>query len=196
MAIKNAQRNRPLCALSKVEGDNLDTINRREEILRKLTNNESPIKGTDLAELYSVSRQVIVQDIAILRAKGTNILATPQGYIIPQRAQKTNIRKTIVCNHKGYDQLENELRIIVDLGGKIIDVIVDHPLYGEIKSPINIESRHELAQFMKNIKDSNAEPLSSLTAGLHLHTIEVKDEDVFDRIRKALEDKKYLINGD
>lgn len=172
----------------------MDTKNRREEILKKLANNESPIKGTDLAELYSVSRQVIVQDIAILRAKGINILATPQGYIIPGNTQKTSIRKTIVCNHKGYDELENELMIIVDLGGKIIDVIVDHPLYGEIKSPINIESRHELSQFMKHIKLTNAEPLSSLTAGLHLHTIEVKDEEAFDRIRKALEDKKYLIN--
>lgn len=183
-------------SISTVGGYNLDTINRREEILKKLANNESQIKGTDLAELYSVSRQVIVQDIAILRAKGANILATPQGYIIPRNIENTKIKKTIVCTHKGYDELENELMIIVDLGGKIIDVIVDHPLYGELKSPINIESRHELSQFMKNIKDTNAEPLSSLTAGLHLHTIEVKNEDVFNRIRKALEDKKYLINED
>jgi len=170
--------------------------NRRDEILKLLNSTEFAIKGTDLAEIFGVSRQVIVQDIAILRAKGISILATAQGYIIPTMNDRKNIRKTIVCNHKGYDELEDELKLIIDLGGKVLDVIVDHPLYGEIKSPINIETRYELNQFMKNIKNKNAEPLSSLTGGLHLHTIEVKDEDVFEMIVKALDDKKYLINED
>jgi len=172
----------------------MDTLNRREEILKILNSNEIAITGTELAEKFGVSRQVIVQDIAILRAKGINILATSQGYLIPVKESSISIRKTIVCKHNGYDELEDELRIIVDLGGKIIDVIVDHPLYGELKSPINIESRHELSQFMNNIKKTNAEPLSSLTSGLHLHTIEVKDESVFKRIEKALKERKYLIN--
>jgi len=174
----------------------MDTLTRREEILKILNTIDIAITGTELAEKFGVSRQVIVQDIAILRAKGINILATSQGYLIPVKNHNLTIKKTIVCNHRGYDELEDELRIIVDLGGKIIDVIVDHPIYGELKSPINIGSRHELAQFMKNIKKTNAEPLSSLTSGLHLHTIEVKDEDAFERIEKALNERKYLINED
>lgn len=177
-----------------VGGGYVDTIKRREEIAKMLLESEAPIKGTELAEQFGVSRQIIVQDIALIRANGTNILATPQGYLIPVKAEKKNIRRTIACNHKGYDSLEEELRTIVDLGGKIIDVIVDHPLYGEIKSPINVESRHDLAQFMENIKGTNAEPLSSLTGGLHLHTIEVKNQEMFEIIKKELENKNFLIN--
>jgi hypothetical protein len=174
----------------------VDTAKRREEILKLLQNAQKSVKGTELAEQFGVSRQVIVQDIAILRANGINILATPQGYLLPVREESKALRRTIVCNHKGYDSMEEELRIIVDLGGKIIDVIVDHPLYGEIKSPINIESRYDLAQFMDNIKETNAEPLSSLTGGLHLHTIEVKDQKTFELIKKELKGKNYLINED
>src|SRR5690606_26554579 len=147
----------------------MDTIERREEIIKMLHESDTPITGTDLAEHFGVSRQVIVQDIALIRAKGTKILATPQGYMVPAKIERNRIRRTIVCNHKGYDSMEEELRTIVDLGGKIIDVIVDHPLYGEIKSPINIESRHDLAQFMENIRGTNAEPLSSLTGRSEEH---------------------------
>ena len=177
-----------------IRGVAMSTSERRDDILILLRKSVIPIKGTELAEQFGVSRQVIVQDIAILRANGTNILATPQGYMLPVREESKALRRTIACNHKGYDSLEEELRIIVDLGGKIIDVIVDHPLYGEIKSPINVESRYDLAQFMENIKGTNAEPLSSLTGGLHLHTIEVKNQEVFELIKRELLNKNYLIN--
>lgn len=177
-----------------VGGGNMDTIKRREEIIRMLLDSDAPIKGTQLAEHFGVSRQIIVQDIALIRANGTNILATPQGYLIPIKTEKQAIRRTIACNHKGYSSMEEELRTIVDLGGKIIDVIVDHPLYGEIRSPINVESRHDLDQFMENIKGSNAEPLSSLTGGLHLHTIEVKNLEMFEFIKRELKNKEFLIN--
>ncbi len=164
----------------------MEAIKRREEVLEILQKSNKAIKGTDLAEKFKVTRQIIVQDIAILRAKGIDILATPQGYIIPPKTEGTILRKTIIGSHKGYDQMEEELKTIVDLGGRIVDVIVDHPLYGEIKSFINVGSRYELDEFMKNIREANAEPLSSLTDGLHLHTIEVKDENTFELIKKAL----------
>lgn len=173
----------------------MEAIERREELLKILEGSSKSIKGTYLAEKFGVTRQVIVQDIAILRARGITILATPQGYLMPPKAENTMLRKTIVSSHKGYDHMEEELKTIVDLGGRIIDVIVDHPLYGEIKSPINVGSRYELSEFMTDIRKSNAEPLSSLTDGLHLHTIEVKDEKTFNMIIKALEEKKYLFQG-
>lgn len=171
----------------------METAERRESILDILNNTDMPVKGTVLAEQFGVTRQVIVQDIAILRARGINILATAQGYIIPIKKEKETMKRKIVCNHKGITEMEEELNLIVDLGGKILDVIVDHPLYGEIKSPINVESRHEVSEFINNINETNAEPLSSLTQGLHLHTIEVKDEEVYKRIKDTLEDKKYLV---
>ncbi|NLV88724.1 MAG: transcription repressor NadR [Tissierellia bacterium] len=174
----------------------MDGNERRDKILNILENAQEPVKGTELAERLNVSRQVIVQDIALLRAKGKNILATPRGYILPKGFEKEKLTKTIVCVHYNNEELEEELRIIVDLGGKIIDVIVEHPLYGEIRSQLQIGSRYDLDLFMKEFKKTKAEPLSSLTGGIHLHTIEVEDEEAFDRIRNKLLEKKYLIEED
>lgn len=169
---------------------------RRKKILDKLNKSVKPVKGTELSKEFDVSRQVIVQDIALLRAKGEDILATPQGYIIPKAYKENKLTKKIVCKHEGYDEIEDELKTIIDLGGKVVDVIVEHPLYGEIKSPLEISSKLDLQEFMDNIIKTKAEPLSSLTEGIHIHTIEVGDEKNFKRIEKVLAEKKYLINGD
>ena len=174
----------------------MEAWERRDRILKKLKSLKKPIKGTELSRIFGVSRQVIVQDIALLRARGENILATPQGYIIPHIYGEDKIIKKIVCNHKGYDEIEDELKTIVDMGGKVIDVIVEHPLYGEIKSCLEISSRLELQQFMDNLKRFNAEPLSSLTDGIHIHTIEIDNEENFKRIKETLIEKKYLIDED
>lgn len=169
---------------------------RREEILKTLNLSKKSVKGIDLSKKFKVSRQVIVQDIALLRARGENILATPQGYMVPNYYREDKIRETLVCTHDGYDEIEEELTIIVDLGGKIIDVIVEHPLYGEIKSPLEISSRLDVKGFIENIKRTNAEPLSSLTEGIHIHTIEVDNEESLKAIKKHLGEKQYLINDD
>ncbi|MCK9444691.1 MAG: transcription repressor NadR [Tissierellaceae bacterium] len=174
----------------------MDANERREEIIRTLKMAQGPIKGTDLSEKLKVSRQVIVQDIAILRAKGEDILATPQGYIIPKPFKGKAITRTIACVHQSNKEIEDELKTIVDLGGRIIDVIVEHPLYGEIKSQLQIGSRHDLELFMDSLEKTNAEPLSSLTGGVHLHTIEVEDEKALERIKNALLGKNYLIKED
>ncbi len=174
----------------------MDANERRQEILKILQLSDEPVKGTDLSEQLGVSRQVIVQDIAILRARGENILATPQGYLMPKIHEKRKLSKTIVCTHKNNRELEEELSIIIDLGGKVIDVIVEHPLYGEIKSQLQIGSRHDLKLFIDNLEATKAEPLSSLTGGIHLHTIEVDDEKTFKRIKETLFEKKYLIKED
>lgn len=174
----------------------MDANERRKMILSILKGAEGPIKGTDLSEQLEVSRQVIVQDVAILRARGESILATPQGYLIPQIYGKEKLVKTIVCTHQNNEQIEEELRIIVDLGGKVLDVIVEHPLYGEIKSQLQISSRHDLKQFIDNLNETKAEPLSSLTDGVHIHTIEAEDEETLNRIKEGLLEKKYLIKED
>lgn len=174
----------------------MDAWERREKILETLKVNKTPVKGTELSRKFQVSRQVIVQDIALLRARGEDVLATPQGYILPNIYKTNKLVKKIVCKHEGYDEIEDELKLIIDMGGKIIDVIVDHPLYGEIKSPLEISSRLDLQEFMNNIKKTKAEPLSSLTDGIHIHTIEVENEEVFKKIKKNLWKKKYLITED
>ena len=170
----------------------MDTIKRRKELENILAASEIPIKGSHLASKLSVSRQVIVQDIAILRAKGLNIFATPQGYIMYKDNKK--LIKTISCkNHKDIGEIGDELRIIVDMGGKIIDVIVEHPIYGEIKGMLNISSKKDIDEFVYKLKETKSSGLSSLTNGIHIHTIEVKDEETFNEIIKNLKDKNILL---
>ncbi|WDV45926.1 transcription repressor NadR [Clostridiaceae bacterium M8S5] len=167
---------------------------RRSKIIKKLRATDKPLKGIQLAKEFDVSRQIIVQDIAILRAKGEQIIATPQGYINGV-GESRFLKKKIVSKHFGYDEMRDELNIIIDNGGKVINVIVEHAVYGEIESPLMISSRLDIKNFMNNLKESNAEPLSSLTDGIHIHTIEVPDEDVYSEIKNELKNKKYLIDS-
>lgn len=167
---------------------------RRKVILEKLMKNDEPITGADFAQIFNVTRQVIVQDIALLRAQGENIIATPQGYMMPI-VKDNKIKKRLVCRHKGYDAMEEELQIMIDHGATIVDVIVEHPLYGEITSMLNIGHKKDLDNFMKKITKRKAEPLSRLTDGIHIHTVEIDNEKIFDEMKKALADKGYLITS-
>lgn len=151
------------------------------------------MKGVELAEVFNVSRQVIVQDIAVLRASGAAIIATPNGYFVTPPRENNYLKKTIVTKHKGVDAIEEELVTIVDNGGKVLDVIVDHPVYGEIRGNLMVATRFDVEQFMKRVREENAEPLSTLTEGFHLHTLEVPDEETFERILRALKSRNYLI---
>lgn len=158
---------------------------RREQIVKLLANSEKAVTGAELSKSYGVSRQVIVQDIAILRAQGESVLATPQGYIMIET--KTNkILKTIVSEHHTMEELRKELYIIVDFGGKVLDVIVEHPIYGEIKANLMISSRIEADELVSKLENNKATPLSALTQGLHLHTLEVDSEDLYQKIVAAL----------
>ena len=171
----------------------MDTLERRESLERILKESTNPIKGASLAYDLNVSRQVIVQDIAILRAKGINIVATSKGYsILRQNNIERNI-KTLVCKHKGYTSIEKELSIIIDMGGKILDVIVVHPVYGEIRCTLMINSRYDLEKFIEKVRTSKAEPLASLTKGEHIHTIEVPSDEVYEIIVSKLDDIDFLV---
>lgn len=165
-------------------------IERREKILKILNESDSPIKGSSLGKKFQVSRQVIVQDIALLRAEGNNILSTNRGYLVHR--DNNNILKAIVSQHSGYNQMEDELNIIVDFGGRIRDVMVDHPVYGEIRASLEINNRSDVREFIEQVKKSKAEPLSLLTEGVHMHTIEVENLEMFKAIETELNNKGYL----
>ncbi|SDL33488.1 transcription repressor NadR [Natronincola ferrireducens] len=171
----------------------MNSNERREAIVKKLKEENKPIKGTELASCFQVSRQVIVQDIALLRAQGINIIATPQGYVMLKR-DTTKLIKTIVTKHTTYEEMKEELQIMIDHGAKIVDVIVEHSIYGEIKGILDISYKNELEEFIQKIKNDKAEPLSSLTEGVHIHTVEVPDEKAFKKMKQALMIKGYLIN--
>ncbi len=170
----------------------LEAATRRLEIEKRLLNSDVYLSGSELAKEFAISRQVIVQDIAILRAKGISILATPQGYIM-SKINEAGYRKVIGSKHDTLEALEEELRIIVDNGGKALDVIIEHDIYGDIRVDLGISSRKELNNFIKNLKSGKSKPLSAITDGVHFHTIEVsKKEDMID-ILKELKEKGFLI---
>ncbi|MCY6372712.1 transcription repressor NadR [Clostridium ganghwense] len=164
---------------------------RRQYIENLLINSETPKKGQDIAEKLHVTRQVIVKDIAILRAQGLNIIATPEGYLMPKVEEK-NICKILPLSHNRED-IGDELECIVKYGGIVKDVIVEHPLYGEIKAMLMIKTLYDIQSFVKKVKEYNAKPLLALTRGIHLHTIEVDEEENMNKIIKELKDKGYLI---
>lgn len=171
----------------------MNSKERREVIIVKLKQENKPIKGTELAKIFDVSRQVIVQDIALLRAQGIDVIATPQGYVMIKNDNR-RLTKTIVSKHTSYEDMKEELQIMIDYGARVLDVIVEHPIYGEIKGILDIGYKRELEEFIEKIKKEKAEPLSSLTEGIHIHTLDVPDEKSFEKMKEALLAKGYLIN--
>ncbi|MCX7696052.1 MAG: transcription repressor NadR [Caloramator sp.] len=164
---------------------------RREAILSYLKRSSSPVKGGELSKLYNVSRQVIVQDIALLRAEGHDIIATPQGYVLMVNNNQF-IKKIIAVKHDE-NQIEEELRTIVSLGGRVLDVTIEHKIYGEITGKLMLRSIYDVEMFINKLRESNAKPLSNLTEGVHIHTIEADSERDMERILKALQEKGFLI---
>ncbi len=170
----------------------MEGVERREKLIAILKNRkEEPISGTELAKQLGVSRQVIVQDIALLRAVNKNILSTTKGYLLYyQEARKVN--RCFMVKHST-DQIEEELCIIVDHGGKVLDVIVMHDIYGEIRTDLIMSSRKDVYDFVKKVNDKQTVPLKELTDGTHLHTVEADSEDILDDIEQELREKGYLV---
>lgn len=170
----------------------MDAKERRDFLLEKLNKSIEPLTGAALAKEMGVSRQIIVGDVAILRAAGINIFATPQGYVLPNHTFREALHYTIACRHDT-DCIEAELAIVIDNGGKVLDVIVEHPIYGEICAKLMLASRRDLKEFLDKLKSSKAEPLSLLTGGVHLHTIEVPSEEIFKSIQQQLRAEGILL---
>lgn len=170
----------------------MTTQERRKKISEILKNSDKPIKGTDFAKKLEVSRQVIVQDIAILRAGGIEVLATPVGYTL-YKHDKDKIIKAIVTKHADISQVKDELMIIVNNGGKVINVVVEHPIYGEVEGALNLACKSDVDEFLEQIETGEAEFLSSLTDGVHIHNIEVPNNQSFVKIKQQLKSKGYLV---
>lgn len=168
----------------------MDTQERRQAIARRLDGASGPVSAAALAREFSVSRQIIVGDAALLRAGGMDIAATPRGYILPERP--AGLVRTLACRHRA-GEMEAELNAIVDQGCTIIDVIVEHPIYGQITGPLQLSSRYDVGQFMARCREEAAAPLSLLTEGIHLHTISCPDEGAYERVRTALKELGILL---
>jgi hypothetical protein len=172
----------------------VDGSRRREKIMELLTEEGKPVSGGDLAQRLGVSRQVVVQDIALLRAENKKIMSTNKGYILHQEKEemKHSCIRVFQTSHKTEDTLD-ELYTIVDYGGRIRNVLIEHQLYGQIEVDLIINNRLDAAEFMQRMKDSKDQPLNVLTGGCHYHTVEADSEKNLDFIEEELKNKGYLI---
>lgn len=166
----------------------MNTEERRKQVLYMLKKANDPISASVIAKHLNVSRQIIVGDVALLRASGNTILATPKGYVF----EDSNLKifpyvGLLACNHH-MGGLKDELYIIVDYGGTAIDVTVEHSIYGQLSGLLNISSRYDVDQFIQKVTTEGAKPLSNLTGGIHLHHIGCKDKQTFDIIKRKLTD--------
>lgn len=171
----------------------MDGDRRRQEIIKILGNAAKPISGTELARELGVSRQVIVQDIALLRAVNKNIMSTNKGYLVyKEKEQESKCRRIIKVCH-GDDEIREELYAIVDLGGGIRDVVVEHPIYGQISVDLLINSRQDADNFVKQVELSKTKPLNDLTKGIHYHTIVADNIKILDSIERELFRSGFIV---
>src|SRR5437016_14645523 len=165
---------------------------RRRRILEWMRGRNGLVPGTELARHFRVSRQCVVQDIAILRAERNDILSTPQGYRLPAKQTPDAHRAVIACQH-GPERTEEVLHILVDNGVRVLDVIVEHALYGEIRGSLMIESVADVQGVLRPWRSTKASLLSSLTRGVHLHTVEAGKPGIIARAKAQLQSRGILL---
>ncbi len=164
---------------------------RRRRILERLESSEKPIPGGTLAEEFGVSRQVIVTDIAILRAQHPDLVATRAGYVM---MHADACRRIFKVRH-GDEETEDELQTIVDLGGTVLDVFVEHRVYGTIRAPLDISSKRDVERFMADMRSGVSSPLKNITKGYHYHTVEARSVGALNLIQDVLREKGFLIEA-
>lgn len=150
---------------------------RRNMILQWLKEEKAPLSGSQLAKRTNVSRQVIVGDMTLLKAKKEPILATSQGYLyLHKNEELAKVEKIITCQHLP-SETKKEIEILVDHGIFVKDVLVEHPVYGYISAQLHIGNRSDLNHFLEKMNHTQSLPLSNLTNGIHLHTIVADNEE-------------------
>ena len=163
---------------------------RRLAILEELKKAKAPVSATVLAKKFHVSRQIVVGDVALLRASGEAVLSTPRGYLLDQGRQ--GFVRAVVCRHDA-SGMERELNIMVDHGCTVLDVMVEHPVYGQLSGQLLLSNRYDVTEFIRKVAEYDAKPLSTITEGVHIHTLNCPDEAAFERVRAALAAEGFLL---
>ncbi len=166
----------------------MKVLHRRKAIANRLLSANEAISGGELSKEFGVSRQIIVQDITMLKSSGYDIISTHNGYII----QKSPLKERVFKLHHTTEQTEDELNTIVDLGGTVVDVFVWHKVYGKMVAPLNIFSRLHVKQFIEGVRSGKSIELMNITGGYHYHTVRADSENVLNLIETALENKGLI----
>lgn len=170
-----------------------DGATRRKDIISFLSSHTEPVNGTDLAKRYGVSRQVIVQDIALLRAESREIFSTNRGYVLYQSATKRDTCTDVILVQHIAGQTFEEMKTIVEYGGRMLDVFVDHDLYGQIRADLVINDLEDAKDFCRRMESSASKPLKELTGDYHYHTIAAPSVKVMALIKQELKEKGFLV---
>ena len=176
----------------------MDASERRDEILKLLQMDIKPMSASNLADRFEVSRQIIVGDIALLRAAGADILATPRGYLLSKKedGEEDSLADgyVIACRHDK-TLLETELYAVIDNGGRFLNVSIEHPLYGNMVQELDIRSRYDADEFVRKVTMTGASLLCELTDDIHLHTIRCPDAEAYRRILVALKENGIVYSS-
>lgn len=167
---------------------------RRTKLVSMLKNTRAPITGSELAKIANVSRQVIVNDMTLLKARNEPILATSQGYLYIVKEDSNQQKERIIACHHTVEQNEDELMTLVDCGVTVKNVIVQHPVYGELTASILVSNRHDVENFIRRSSETNAKNLAELTGGTHLHTLSAPTTEILDRAEQRMREKGYLVD--
>ncbi len=162
---------------------------RREEILSLMGNTRTPLPANILADRFGVSRQVIVQDIAILRARGYAVTATNRGYVL---SAKTRAERVFKCRHS-FEEIVDEGAIIIQSGGKVEDIFVNHRVYGRISARLDLITMTHVEELYRSLVSGASKPLMSVTDGYHYHTVSAESEAALDEIENKLRERGFLI---
>ena len=168
-------------------------IERRNRILQMLREQGTPLSGTALARAFGVSRQVIVQDIALIRAEDHAIISTNKGYVCRTEGTENTQPKRVFYVRHDADHVLEEFMIVLELGGRVLDVAVEHELYGQIRADLVIENEKDAHEFIQRLDLCQDNPLMRLTGDCHYHTVAAPSEKLLDLIEQELRDKGYLL---
>ncbi|MCR4651433.1 MAG: transcription repressor NadR [Lachnospiraceae bacterium] len=163
---------------------------RRKRILGILMDAEHPVSGDYLASELKVSRQVIVQDIALLRANQVRIYSTNRGYMVEKGNDAGAIRVFKVYHTD--EETADEMNLIVDMGGRLEDVFVYHKMYGIMRGNLNVRSRFEVQKYIDELKTGKSTLLKNITGGYHYHTVAADSEEILDLIEAELGRRGFL----
>ena len=162
---------------------------RRKAIISYLLAAKEPVSGTELSQHFNISRQIIVQDISVLKGSGCEILSTNHGYIL----QKSPLSERVFKVRHTANETEDELTCVVELGGTVVNVFVHHSVYGKIEAELNISTPEQVRQFLDSISTGKSTELMNVTGGYHYHTIRADSEQILDQIGAALKDRNYIV---
>lgn len=166
----------------------MNTSQRRVQIIDIISDSSTPVSGARLACECGVSRQIIVSDISELK-KEYDIISTSKGYVLNKPKLSQRIFKVVHSD----DEIEDEFRTVIGLGGRIRNVFVWHKIYGKIEATLEIADERDISEYMESLKSGRSTPLKRVTSEYHYHIIEAINNEILDKIEQALEDKNYLV---